>query len=177
MYCTNWIELIYGICQGSQTFYLSWLLIISFNCVKLFENYVHVGIYLNLFEILLQCLLSHYWIRLWIYFLLTFLLFKLLTGIIIILLFFSFFCCCCCKTHPYQNGCIVWLKLWCWDDPYVWVTNTCVQFRSDVVSLNIEIQLPCGLIDLIKTHFPGAVFQGIKCAKVWEVWFEIHLST
>lgn len=109
-----------------------------------------------------------------------YLLFFYLNYLLVLLLFyysFLFFCCCCCKTHPYQNGCIVWLKLWCWDDPYVWVTNTCVQFRSDVVSLNIEIQLPCGLIDLIKTHFPGAVFQGIKCAKVWEVWFEIHLST
>lgn len=66
--------------------------------------------------------------------------------------------------------------MWCWDDPYVCVTNTCVQFRSDVVSLNIEIQLPCGLIDLIRTHFPGVMFQGNYMFQGMKIWSEIHLS-
>lgn len=66
--------------------------------------------------------------------------------------------------------------MWCWDDPNVCVTNTCVQFRSDVVSLNIEIQiLPCGLIDLIRTHFPGVMFQGNYMFQGMKIWSEIHL--
>lgn len=52
----------------------------------------------------------------------------------------------------------------------------CTVQESDVVSLNIEVQLPCGLIDLIRTDFPGVMFQGNYLFQGMKIWSEIHLS-